>query len=324
MDVAKVFSDLVPIEQNEGPEPVVRIAYTPDFVEVMSYFRRVLVNEEYSERALQLAAEAIGHNAANYTAWQFRRKCLHELHSESSEEQRKAAWREELEFADEQCRNNMKNYQVWFHRRTCVERLGEPDKEMAFIDEVLLEDSKNYHAWGHRQWVLRKYSLWSAELAFVDRLISQDLRNNSAWNQRYFVLQQTADLKAPALVSAEVAYAAKWIQQAPENDSPWAYLKGLVRPVGYAKHPEVQQLCERLAESIAGDAEPAPMSAEEMAANPPCLNALALLVDILQAQDTPEAMARAELFCKRLQRLDPIRVNYWLWRTQQPHAMAKG
>lgn len=78
----------------------------------MGYFRRVLLNEEYSERALLLSAEAINLNAANYTAWQYRRKCLDVLHADKSEEDRKHVWQEEQAFADEQCRNNMKNYQV--------------------------------------------------------------------------------------------------------------------------------------------------------------------------------------------------------------------
>lgn len=112
MDVSQLFSDLQPVAQVEGPEPVVRIAYSPHFAEVMGYFRRVLLNEEYSERALLLSAEAINLNAANYTAWQYRRKCLDVLHADKSEEDRKHVWQEEQAFADEQCRNNMKNYQV--------------------------------------------------------------------------------------------------------------------------------------------------------------------------------------------------------------------
>ena len=173
-------------------------------------------------------------------------------------------------------------------------------------------------------------------------------------------------------LSSQVAFATKWIEEDPSNDSPWAFIKGLVQPVGYETQPQVQQLCERLAADIAGEAEPPEQTADAAAAKPYCLNALSLLVDILQvtlpltltltltrsllmdilqvacpyecheyrhpcpiatvpyhrppcvqAQDTPESMARADLLCKRLQKLDPIRVNYWLWRQQQPRAMAK-
>ena len=54
--LAETFADLEPIDQDDGPVPVVRIDYTESFSKVMGYFRRILVNEEYSKRALVLAA----------------------------------------------------------------------------------------------------------------------------------------------------------------------------------------------------------------------------------------------------------------------------
>ena len=107
-----LFADVVPLDQDDGPNPVVRIAYSTEFTQTMGYFRSVLVSGEFSERTLLLSAEVISHNAANYTAWQYRRRCLDELHKQSTPEQRLEAWRQELCFCDEQCRNNMKNYQV--------------------------------------------------------------------------------------------------------------------------------------------------------------------------------------------------------------------
>ena len=44
MSLAELFADLEPIPQDEGPEPIVRIAYPDGFQTVMDYFRRVLVN----------------------------------------------------------------------------------------------------------------------------------------------------------------------------------------------------------------------------------------------------------------------------------------
>jgi len=38
------FADLEPIPQDDGPEPIVRIAYPEGFEPVMDYFRRILVN----------------------------------------------------------------------------------------------------------------------------------------------------------------------------------------------------------------------------------------------------------------------------------------
>jgi len=48
----------------------------------------VCVAGEYSERSLQLSAEVIARNAANYTAWQFRRKCIATMHTASTPEVR--------------------------------------------------------------------------------------------------------------------------------------------------------------------------------------------------------------------------------------------
>jgi hypothetical protein len=52
----QLFSDVTPIEQDDGPVPVVKIDYAASFTKVMGYFRRVLVDGEHSARALLLSA----------------------------------------------------------------------------------------------------------------------------------------------------------------------------------------------------------------------------------------------------------------------------
>lgn len=61
------WADVTPVPQDDGPNPVVPIAYTDEFRETMDYFRAVYVSEEHSPRSLQLTAEAIRLNAGNYT-----------------------------------------------------------------------------------------------------------------------------------------------------------------------------------------------------------------------------------------------------------------
>ena len=61
------WSDVTPIPQDDGPNPVVPIAYREEFEETMDYFRAVYVADERSPRALQLTSEAIHMNPGNYT-----------------------------------------------------------------------------------------------------------------------------------------------------------------------------------------------------------------------------------------------------------------
>jgi len=305
------FFDLEPLPQDDGPVPVVRIAYPDGFEEVMSYFRRVVVTGECSQRTLQLSAEVIAHNAANYTAWQYRRRCLEAMHSGSSNAAREQAWREELAFCTARGRENLKNYQVWFHRRSCLARLDSgPEAELEFVAEILRDDSKNYHAWGHRQWVLSSCGGWEGEAAFVEGLLEEDARNNSAWNQRYFLLQHTADLSSLSVAEGEVDFAARYIAAAPGNPSPWNYLRGVVEPLGYSAVPRVRLLCEGL---LAGDA----------ASGAGRVAAMSLLVDVLDEGGDPAEQERARSLCDSLEDLDSLREAYWQWRrsrvgAQQP------
>lgn len=64
-----LWEDVVPVPQDDGPDPVCPIAYTADFVETMNYFRAILASDERSARALRLTNDVISKNPANYTAW---------------------------------------------------------------------------------------------------------------------------------------------------------------------------------------------------------------------------------------------------------------
>lgn len=59
--------DVKPVSQDDGPNPVVAVAYTDEFRENMDYFRTVYVADERSPRSLNLTTEAIHFNAGNYT-----------------------------------------------------------------------------------------------------------------------------------------------------------------------------------------------------------------------------------------------------------------
>eukprot|EP00618_Florenciella_parvula_P037168 CAMPEP_0119485856 /NCGR_PEP_ID=MMETSP1344-20130328/12426_1 /TAXON_ID=236787 /ORGANISM="Florenciella parvula, Strain CCMP2471" /LENGTH=316 /DNA_ID=CAMNT_0007520557 /DNA_START=19 /DNA_END=969 /DNA_ORIENTATION=+ len=295
------FADVTPITQDDGPNPVVAINYNDDYRELMDIFRAVTAADERSERALDLTAEVIEHNAANYTAWHFRRRCLEALGADLYKE---------LRFIEEKAYDTPKNYQIWFHRRAIVESLGDASSDLQFVSNVLLEDGKNYHAWSHRQWVLKTYGLWDGELDVVDELLTQDVRNNSAWNQRWFVIDNTSG-RTPEVVAREIAYAFAKIKVAIDNESPWNYLRGLMRVKGEAaagggghawQFGEYPQVKEKLLA----------MRATEAGAE--CIPLLGLLFEIFAAEGTTEdALGVAGLLIM----LDTVRAPYWTQRQAQ-------
>lgn len=143
----------------------------------------------------------------------------------------------------------------------------------------------------------------------MTELLEEDLRNNSAWNQRWFVIQHTKlvgnedNPKAVHdVIEEEIKYAQSYIDRAPNNESPFNYISGLLRGRKFADYPIVKEHAEKLYEKQLAepDAKPAP-----------CL--LGLLVDVY-AQD--EALkGKAVALCDDLaKRYDLIRQKYWNYR----------
>jgi len=223
LSTAPAWKDIEPVPQDDGPEPLVPISYSPHFVEVMDYFRAILRKKEYSERALALTEEVIQVNPANYTGWLFRRECLMMLKSDL---------KKELAFISKVAKQSSKNYQLWHHRRVIVNEIGECGEELDATAKALLEDPKNYHVWAHRQWVLQKFNLFKGELKYVESLLRVDIRNNSAWNQRFFVVKNTSGFNKE-IQNREVEFTFKSLEKAPNNLSPWNYLRGLMAQNGF-------------------------------------------------------------------------------------------
>ena len=68
----KNFSDIIPTDPEDNfPHQVVRICYSTEFKDAFDYFRAISEKGELSERALQLTADCIKQNAANYTGTMF-------------------------------------------------------------------------------------------------------------------------------------------------------------------------------------------------------------------------------------------------------------
>eukprot|EP01086_Lenisia_limosa_P004320 TRINITY_DN19485_c0_g1_i1.p1 TRINITY_DN19485_c0_g1~~TRINITY_DN19485_c0_g1_i1.p1 ORF type:complete len:343 (-),score=61.02 TRINITY_DN19485_c0_g1_i1:3-914(-) len=284
----EMFKDVVPLPQDDGDAPVVTIAYTERFNNVMGYFRALIQTDEKTERMLHLTEEVIAVNPANYSAWHVRREVMEHLGSSVSEE---------LEYTELLLESNPKNYQIWHHRRLMAKKIGSGSEEFRVTAEILKEDSKNYHAWGHRQWAVKEFGTWQSELAFVATMLKEDLRNNSAWTQRYFVItqgeRQILDLQT---IQNEIEFALTYLKKAPNNECPWNYIKGLCIGHRYSNIEGLRNLVEKL-----------------MAQFPACPHAVALLVDIYSQGSQEDVSKAKELAMSLASNLDPLRVKYWTW-----------
>lgn len=182
-----------------------------------------------------------------------------------------------------------------------------PPTEIPFLARTLAKDAKNYHVWSYRQWLVRHFSLWDTELPYVESLLRSDVRNNSAWNHRWYVvfgrpspeggIGQKQDVSAE-VVDREIEYAKAGIWQAPQNQSPWNYLRGVLKKSGR----ELGQLKGFASEF-------ADLGREDEVRSS---HALDFLADAFAAEKDEERAGKAlELLAKRY---DPIRKNYWNYR----------
>eukprot|EP01099_Mayorella_cantabrigiensis_P001060 TRINITY_DN1439_c0_g3_i1.p1 TRINITY_DN1439_c0_g3~~TRINITY_DN1439_c0_g3_i1.p1 ORF type:complete len:337 (+),score=89.54 TRINITY_DN1439_c0_g3_i1:30-1013(+) len=296
-----LWADVVPRPQDEGPSPVCPIAYSPDYVALMNYFRAFLHSDEKSERALKLLNQVLRVQPANYTAWFYRRRVLDALGND---------YKAEFPFVEEICSDNPKNYQIWYHRQIVVEKTNDTSKEKEFIASVIDQDSKNYHAWSYRQWLVKRFNLWEGELEYVEKLLNEDIRNNSAWNHRFYVLENTQNLtrlpennpsplseEKKKLIENEIRYSFEKIRKSPNNQSGWLYLRGIVHR-RYNEFPEVKEQALELQKKI-----------------PFCATVLAFLLDVyLHENNYKTAHETCEELCKRC--FEPQR-KYWNHRKAQ-------
>ncbi|KPM38806.1 hypothetical protein AK830_g7736 [Neonectria ditissima] len=319
------WDDVLPIPQDEPEGALSQIAYPDDYAEAVSYLRAVMAANECSPRCLRLTEHVISMNPAHYTVWLYRFKIISVL---------KLSIPDEITWLNQVALANLKNYQIWNHRQLLIDyyypeieedtatirALGR--SETAFITTMLDEDAKNYHVWSYRQYLVGKLFMWTAsELGSTQNLIEDDVRNNSAWSHRFYLVfsdptASTAgsiptehDPKVPdATVDREIAYAQEKIAIAPQNQSPWNYLLGVLAKSG-RKLATVQDFAEQYVSAIGEEGEEVRSS-----------HALDLLAKVYHEQDDTE---KAALCLKRLsEKWDPVREGYWKYRAAQLEGVA--
>ncbi|KAI9475945.1 MAG: hypothetical protein EXX96DRAFT_575220 [Benjaminiella poitrasii] len=287
------WKDVTPVPQDDGPNPLVPIAYAKDYSDAMDYFRAVTRTNEKSERVLKLIEDIIDRNPAHYTVWNYRQQVLFALNSDLQKE---------MDFIDEIAGDQIKNYQIWHHRQVIVDRLNDGSRELAFINAILDEDPKNYHGWSYRQWAVKRFGLWEGELEFTNDLLVYDVRNNSAWNYRYYILFNNPQMPSEELIQSEIKFTEKQIILAPNNSSSWSYLKAL-----YEKTNKPLREMETFIQQLVNTNVQSPFL-------------LIAYIDIYEqnAKLEKKVIDPAALeMCKELaEKQDPIRERYWNFRLQ--------
>ena len=345
------WSDVIPVPQNDPPNPIVSIDYRPEYTDVMGYFRAVLASGEVSQRVLNLTSDAISMNGANYTVWHRRWEVVEKMASEvessgsamdanASDAVDNSLLSNEFAYTANMALENPKNYQVWNHMRLVSQALGEKSAErnIAATAKALDLDSKNIHAWTHRAWCVRAFSLHDKEKEYTSLKIQEDVRNNSAWNERFQVVfgegvagdGESKSTKQSAeeffkRVDGEIQFAESKIKIAPDNESAWNYLRGISRLQFVRGNENIQTRVEGIVRGFVGVGEGTNDARVEQstgrktrgsstAEQQTCRQALSFLFEILVDSGNADETEKSSVL-KKLREIDPVRNNYWSWRS---------
>ncbi|SCU88588.1 LAME_0E00452g1_1 [Lachancea meyersii CBS 8951] len=293
----------LPISSDQ-PGELCQIMYDDEYREVMGIARALLKKHELTERALHAVSEAIQLVPAFYTMWNYRFQIVKQLHGNDA-----AKLNAELDWLDEFTLNNPKNYQIWSYRQALLQMHPNPQfpRELPVLQSMIDDDTKNYHVWSYRRWCVNYFQNFEHELEFASDLIARDVYNNSAWCHRMFVLKSQFNSQPPAeLLTTELHYTKTAIELAPQNISPWNYIRGI----------HLEFLNDKFDADIITFASRFTSDIFESPASPPqILSSYALeMLAYVYAQD-PSTHEKAKCAYQALSdNYDPIRKNFWDFR----------
>lgn len=283
----------------------------------MGYLRAIMSANETTPRVLSLTSHIITLNPAHYTVWLYRARTIFAISSPIEQE---------LEWVNEIASSNQKNYQIWHHRQLLIDHLYPSltseeqtalgDREREFMGSMFDEDAKNYHVWSYRQYLVRKMGLWDeeGEMGSVEALLRRDVRNNSAWSHRFFLVFSNPSHSTPGspatkhdpaipdhILDRELEFAKTATFEAPQNQSPWNYIRGVLRKGG--------RMLGTL-ESFAGEfvREEEEEGREEVRSS----HALEFLVDVWGEKGDMDKVAWGLGLLAG--KYDRVRKGYWEWR----------
>lgn len=191
-------------------------------------------------------------------------------------------------------------------------------------------DAKNYHVWSYRQWLVRRFELWDqGELEVTERMLDEDVRNNSVWSHRFFLVngrdsdgveaasasdaagvngnghgEEKAEdkrarigVKDKSIRDREISLAQEAARKAPQNQSPWNYLRGTLNRAGVPL-----STLKLFAEEFVN------LRDEDAVRSS---HALSLLAEIYAEEKEGGKDEASKAYEMLAQKYDPIRANYW-------------
>ncbi|RMZ78182.1 hypothetical protein DV738_g3965, partial [Chaetothyriales sp. CBS 135597] len=259
------WSDVTPIPLlDQGPpdqatdpgKALATIAYSPRYLEAMSYVRALIASGERSERVLALSEDVIGMSPSHYTIWAWRMDCLRYLWAADGNERAGFGTVVELEVEgddDEEGATTTnastgdnqlpgtRQQQSAAATTTAEERIKQGiERELDWLEGTSEQNLKNYQIWHHRQSLLSAYPrslitasfLHEREIPFVTHILSFDAKNYHVWTYRQWLCRYFPEFLLPPSPTvtgrtqgstSEIESVEVLIDEDVRNNSAWAH-----------------------------------------------------------------------------------------------------